>query len=364
MMMQPTSRDDHVDVLASSGGGHTQQVKTPYSDSAGHVVTANGAAVSLEFTNRTQAQTHQLARNLGWHPPKDDPTIPQDDIQRSAYVLRLKAAMLDISKTTEDSLPFHARWKNPISTGTPPYPLSALEVVCWDLISIAERPHTEGPEFLPIFDRKALAKAAKSKYMTFAARIDAVVELMLVSKKAVDALMRGEKLAMYVACVEDKVKMVFVNRKGNDRRKKGRKGDADGEAGDMVKIGLSAARPDVSPLSGHTALYDDEANPEDAPAGRYEMESTSTYPQPWQTENMPTVYQLVPIETVSNPTATSGISGSSADHSSVFALQSASTSTAQPHKRSVDAAQLDEQVDESAKRGRRLAVSPINPSSD
>jgi hypothetical protein len=272
--------------------------------------------------------------------------------------------MLDISQTTEDSLPFHARWKKPISTGTPPYPLSALEAVCWNVINIAERLHNEGPEFLLIFDHKALAKAAKSKYMTFATRIDAVVELMLVSKKAVDALMRGEKLAVFVACVEDKVKMVFVNRKGNDRRKKSKKGDADGEVDDIVKIGLSAAQPSTTPLSEHTALYDEEAKPEDGPGGRYNTESTPTYPQPWQTENMPTVYHLVPVETVPNPTAVPGTSESCADLSSAFALQSASMSTTQPRKRSVDAAQLDDYVDEPAKRGRRFAESRLLQSPD
>jgi hypothetical protein len=175
--------------------------------------------------------------------------------------------------------------------------------------------------------------------------------------------MRGEKLTVYVACVEDKVKMVFVNRKGNDRRKKGKKGDADGEVDDMVKVGLSAAQSNIAPLSEHTALYEDEANSEDSSGGRYKTESTPTYPQPRQTENMHTVYQSVPVETVSNPRAP-GISGSGADHSSVFALQTASISPTQPRKRSVDAAQLDEQVDEPANRGRRLAESRIQESQD
>jgi hypothetical protein len=172
---------------------------------------ANSAPVQPNFTSRTQARAYQLNRKFDWQCPKGDKTIPQDDFHREAYVLQLKAAMLEISRTGDHTKTFDKRWKNPLASGKPFYEVEHVEIVCRDLIDIAEMLHSEGPATLPIFDKEALKTAAQSKKLTF--------KLVLDSKTLCDALMKGEKHATFVACTHQMWKHIGNNRKANKNKK-------------------------------------------------------------------------------------------------------------------------------------------------
>jgi hypothetical protein len=181
--------------------------------------TANGTPVPLSFTSRTQARTYQYKRKFDWQCPKNDVTIPQNDAQREDYVHQLKAAMIDISQTGDNSRTFSKRWKNPLASGEPFYEPEHIEIVCRDLIDVAEMLHSGGPATLPIFDKEALKTAARSKDLTFAERFKLMVDLVLDSKTLCDALMRSEKLAVFVACADQKTKNLGHNRKANGDKK-------------------------------------------------------------------------------------------------------------------------------------------------
>lgn len=192
--------------------------------------------------------------------------------------------------------------------------------------------------------------------MTFAERIDAIIELLMVSKKAVDCLMRGEKQAVFVAC-EDKVKEVFTNRKVNEGKKvvlklgdevknekkkqngkktkqkkekkqnKAEDGDVEGEldtkredAAAPLQDRLHAAtipasfrtheanfalattqpevvfHPDTYFLSGHATSGDRAPKPWDDSGGLCDIKSTLTHPQTWLSKEAYTVHQFIPVE--------------------------------------------------------------------
>ena len=75
-----------------------------------------------------------------------------------------------------------------------------VEIVCRDLIDIAETLHKEGPATLPIFDKEAFKTATRPKDLTFEERIGLMIKLVLDSKTLCDGLMRNEKHATFVAC--------------------------------------------------------------------------------------------------------------------------------------------------------------------
>jgi len=158
------------------------------------------------FSNGAEAQAFQRNRGIKWHPPSNDTTIPRTNAQRGAYVIRMRRAMVDVSRTTETSKHFIERWKQPLQNGQRPLPhsLVSMEATCWELLDLAERLHTQGPICLSIYDPSALKAAGKYRHLTFSQRIDALIEELLYSKKTVDGLMRTEGHAMFVACCRHK----------------------------------------------------------------------------------------------------------------------------------------------------------------
>ena len=127
--------------------------------------------------------------------------------------------MLEISQTGNHSKTFDKHWKNPVATGKPFYEIEHVEIVCRDLIDIAEMLHTESPATLPIFDKEALKTAAQSKRLTFQELFELMIKLVLDSKTLCDALMRGEKHATFVACTPQMWKNTGYNRKANESKK-------------------------------------------------------------------------------------------------------------------------------------------------
>ncbi|KAH6883365.1 hypothetical protein BKA58DRAFT_448128 [Alternaria rosae] len=168
--------------------------------SALHVSPISSSDMTLQFKNVDEARACHAERSMSWHPPRKDSTIPRDDGQRKSYVRRLRTAMLGIPLTLETAKFFATRWRHSTRSNQPPYHLRDMWTVCEELVGIAERLHNNGPRTLLIYDPGALIKAAISKRMTFRKRINSMIDHLLMSKNAVDCLMRGEQRIMFVAC--------------------------------------------------------------------------------------------------------------------------------------------------------------------
>lgn len=168
--------------------------------SASPVSPISSSDITLQFENVNEARACHAERSMSWHSPRNDSTIPRDDGQRKSYVRRLRAAMLGIPLTLETAKFFATRWRHSTRSSQPPYHLRDMWTVCEELVGIAERLHNNGPITLLIYDSGALIKAAMSKRMTFRKRINSMIDHLMMSKDAVDCLMRGEQRIMFVAC--------------------------------------------------------------------------------------------------------------------------------------------------------------------
>jgi hypothetical protein len=209
----------------------------------------------LTFGNLTQAKTAMAARKLkqDWKADPHDDTRPQNDQQRRKYVIQLLDAFEDITQSTDSQAPntaFSKRWAN--HNTSPYYHPAEMETVSWKMLDIAERLHAHGPSALSIYDPPTLADISKSRGIVFAARIDAICDLLRHSKARCDKLMKGEGLDAVVGAPKQKMVNVKTNKVQNGQRAR-----LIGEGRKVVKA-TKAAKVPVQPTLVHNDTNADQ----------------------------------------------------------------------------------------------------------
>jgi hypothetical protein len=171
------------------------------------------------FRNLAQAKAAMAARPLDrpWNAPRNDHTIPCNNQERALYVIALLDAMKNSAKCSDkrDAPAFRNRWMPDGSHKPNP---QHMKMVCWKLVDIAERLHREGPSSLSIYDSEAMKTVWKSRGLTFAGRIQKLVELLRLSKARCFSLLKGESLYTTVGAPAQKYSSTTTNFDQNGKR--------------------------------------------------------------------------------------------------------------------------------------------------
>ncbi|CAG5161406.1 uncharacterized protein ALTATR162_LOCUS6022 [Alternaria atra] len=191
----------------------------PAPELATKLASARGTTHGLAFQNLAEAKKAMLFRHLDkeWFAPISDDTIPTNDEERAAYVVELLEAMKDTSTCSDrrETPAFVNRWTRDAVNA--PHP-EHMEKVCWQLVDVSEHLHINGPVSLPIYDKQALATARKSRFLTFAQRMDQLCALLRLSKSRCFSLLKGENLETTVAAPAQRYSGTIVNCAQNDKR--------------------------------------------------------------------------------------------------------------------------------------------------
>ncbi|KAJ4364126.1 hypothetical protein N0V83_009581 [Neocucurbitaria cava] len=178
----------------------------------------------LQFANYAQSQqavaTHPLPHN--WRAPLNDPTLPNNVDDQSYYVAQLVAAFMDITQCidSEDVDSFQEHWETLASGRPSPYTEEMMEIISWQLVTIAEDLHRQGPISLGVYDATKLKNAKKSQKLTFGARIQQICTLLRLSKARCETCLKGDGLEMIVATPV----LLVAQTKGNKNQNQGRQG--------------------------------------------------------------------------------------------------------------------------------------------
>ncbi|KAF2993589.1 Proteoglycan-4 [Curvularia kusanoi] len=182
----------------------------------------------LSFTSYDDAKVAMKSRFMhkDFVPPHPDHTIPRTYVERSNYVLKLFNAFQDTSacKDTKGGHIFRKRWAD-----LDFYNAQEIEKVCWHMLDIAERLHTEGPVSLDCHDEETERKVWCSRDYTFEERIDNICHLLRYTKHSCDTLMKGDNFISVVGAPLSKTSGAKTMVKQNNKRQKwirnGREGD-------------------------------------------------------------------------------------------------------------------------------------------
>ncbi|KAJ4339631.1 hypothetical protein N0V87_003072 [Didymella glomerata] len=183
--------------------------------------------VQLSYTSleHAEAGASTLHYRHAWQPPAGIPETQQDCI---LWVSELLTAMLDISSCRDDPTKntFKRRWASkivktdhgPILERNTYYRIEAIELTCWKLFHLTVNLHTYGTRALGVHDDEALNVTQVKQRLTFDQRIYAICELLRLSKERCNKLLKGEFLAMTVACPINKIKEVKNDAHNNGNR--------------------------------------------------------------------------------------------------------------------------------------------------
>ena len=152
-------------------------------------------------------------RDTTWVGVEDDKTIPQNDEERGYWVLRLLLAMQN-----RDNVLDRRTTKQWGSKEKDQYSEDQMESVCWNIVDTAERLHTQGLNIFPIYSKKAVSQAVSEQELTFAERIETLIELLCFFKARCDAFMKGVGNEEIIANPRSKLRSSIENRKLNDNR--------------------------------------------------------------------------------------------------------------------------------------------------
>ncbi|OSS53073.1 hypothetical protein B5807_02275 [Epicoccum nigrum] len=182
---------------------NTCRTRTPAKRDPG-LIESEDAITGLSFSSLRDAEVAMTSRYVehDWEPPAPDDSIPNTHIERSQYVLDMLTAFQDISacKDNQSGYSFIKRWLT-----ADYYNVQDIEKVCWHILSVAERLHTEGPSALNIFCAEAQRKVYVSRNLTFKERIEAICDCLKYTKNMCDNLMKAEGIETLVG--SPKVKM-------------------------------------------------------------------------------------------------------------------------------------------------------------
>ncbi|KAF1837161.1 hypothetical protein BDW02DRAFT_474929, partial [Decorospora gaudefroyi] len=133
-----------------------------------------------------------------WRCPADDPTIPTTDHDRRQWVQKLVTAMNNLTDIYDTKGPsFQKRW--PTTGNSTHYTSQGKEIVCWNILLLAEKMHRAGPGVLFSFLPRFWDNAEKTRAWTFQQRVGEIIELLARSKGRCETLMGNESLQSVVA---------------------------------------------------------------------------------------------------------------------------------------------------------------------
>lgn len=172
----------------------------------------------------TYEEAIQVAFDLEWSFPANDPTVPTTDAEKQAWVKKLVKAFLNrrgiLDKQTGPVL--NARWLQRREDGSycDYYGEDSIERVCWDLVHTVVRMHRDGLEWIPVFDSETWAKGFKESDITFKERMEALCKLFKYFKNRCDKMMKGENRWGTILAPMEASKTARNNRDANDERHK------------------------------------------------------------------------------------------------------------------------------------------------
>ncbi|KAJ4985623.1 hypothetical protein SVAN01_08898 [Stagonosporopsis vannaccii] len=148
-----------------------------------------------------------------------DPTLPTTWAQMMSHVLRLKKAMIDVSKS-EDSKgdSFKKRWSKALPELF--YSDQGIEDICWEIVFKTVDLHKYGIGILNCHDPEHLKKYKSALDLSFEERMDKMVEYALKSKARVDTLMKHDTLDTFVAIPHKLITASKANHTFNGERMK------------------------------------------------------------------------------------------------------------------------------------------------
>ncbi|KAJ4368665.1 hypothetical protein N0V86_009574 [Didymella sp. IMI 355093] len=207
---------------SSHTGRHSSSPRTSTPEQvAEHARTPQVELARLTFTSLENAEAAMPSRYIenAWEPPSPDRTIPNTPKKRATYVLDMFEAFQDCSecKDNKNGNSYVKRWSDGPGSY---YNLHAMEKVCWQMLDIAERMHTGGPQSTNLYCEEALKKLKTSRDMTFEQRIYHVCAMLRYSKFLCDQLMKGEGLEALVGAPKLKMSGATTMQVQNQRRQK------------------------------------------------------------------------------------------------------------------------------------------------
>jgi len=130
-----------------------------------------------------------------WRCPTNDVTIPATDKDRASWVLELLDAINNtINVFDTPGVAFAKRWHHPVTGPSNFYSDESKEIVCWDIVDLAERLHRSGPKVLHSFDKLFWDDTNKTQAWTFQQRMEQIVLLLKFSKGRCESLLANETL--------------------------------------------------------------------------------------------------------------------------------------------------------------------------
>lgn len=182
--------------------GKYNQIRPQYDHSQN---IASSCAVQKKGESRTQQANGLLFTSLEeavaaiplptWQCPANDNTIPSTDEARQEWVTKLLNAMNNVKDVNDkQGLVFKKHWFDSSRGTSDFYSVIDKEIICWDILDLAERLHRQGPHVLNSFDPTFWVQAAKTRGWTFQKRIQSIVDLLMYSKSRCEKLLGGAGL--------------------------------------------------------------------------------------------------------------------------------------------------------------------------
>ncbi|RMZ73051.1 hypothetical protein GMOD_00009560 [Pyrenophora seminiperda CCB06] len=176
-----------------------------------------GKAEGFLFDSLEEAVAAQKAPS--WICPNPDATIPATDRDRASYVLKLVNAMNNTASVYDSpGLKFARRWYHPVTGPSQYYSAEAKEIVCWDLVHLAEELHRNGAGALYSIDKLFWDATDKTCCWTFEQRIQNIALLLMYSKARCEALLSNETMQAVVGHPDTLLALVGKNAKENRAR--------------------------------------------------------------------------------------------------------------------------------------------------
>ncbi|RYN91475.1 hypothetical protein AA0119_g10370 [Alternaria tenuissima] len=180
---------------------------------------------AMGFESFAEAKQAAVTRVIlhNYTPPVNDSSLPKDDddATRKVYIRQMYDAYVDITQCIDRATVanFDSHFTT-LSSHSPTSPITPVMIstICWHLLTIAIDLHTRGPVSLNIYDPAKLKNVYTHRNLTFKARIDAVCELLKLSKARCASLLKHDGLEMVVANAPMLCRQTKTNHSSNGHR--------------------------------------------------------------------------------------------------------------------------------------------------
>jgi hypothetical protein len=179
--------------------------------------------VALSFSSRdaaAAAAAQKLANKLAneFRRAHEDASIPQTADERLEIVRTLFGAMKDVSRAKDiESEGVTSRWGPKASKS---YDDVDIEATCWEIVTLAERLHREGPSALSIRDPNYVVHIKNCAKLTFDQRMRVITTLAYQWKARCDGLIKGDTIQTVVAAPLEALQSAVNNWAANAKRAK------------------------------------------------------------------------------------------------------------------------------------------------